>query len=61
LLVLRVLVLIAAIAIGVALLLFLFTRERRYLQFALRLLQYAVLAALIVFGLLLFERLAVLV
>jgi hypothetical protein len=45
----------------VALLLFIFTRERRYLQFALRLLQYTVLAALIVFGLLLFERLAVLV
>jgi hypothetical protein len=61
LLVLRILVLIAAIAIGVALLLFIFTRERRYLQFAVRLLQYTVLAALIVFGLLLFERLAVLV
>jgi hypothetical protein len=36
--------------------LYLFTRDRRYLRFALRLLQVAVIFALFLFGLLILER-----
>jgi hypothetical protein len=38
------------------LVLYLFTRDRRYLRFAIRLLQMAVIFALFLFGLLILER-----
>ena len=60
-LVLRILGLLAVIAIAVSAVLFLFTRQRRYLVAAIRLTQITVVAALAVFGLLILERLAVLV
>ncbi len=41
--------------------LYLLTRDRRYLRFAVRLLQVAVIFALFLFGLLILERLAVMV
>jgi hypothetical protein len=44
-----------------SLVLFLVTRDRRYLRFAMRVLTYALLVALLVFGLLILERVVVLV
>ncbi len=43
------------------LVLFLITRDRRYLRFAIRVLTYALLVALLIFGLLILERVVVLV
>jgi len=60
-LVLRILGLIAAATIFAGCLLFIFTGDRKYLRFTLRLLKYAVILALAVFGLLLLERLIVMV
>ena len=47
--------------IGVGIALFLLTGNRKYLEFALRLLKWAVIFALLVFALLVLERLIVLV
>ena len=58
---LRILGLLAVIAIGSSSVLFLFTGDRRYLNLAIRITRYAVVAALCIFALLLFERLATLV
>lgn len=55
--VLRILAVIAVIAIGGSILLYLFTGDRRYLALAWRLLKYAAILALILFGLLIAERL----
>lgn len=55
--VIRVLAILAVIAIGVSILLHLITGERRYLSLAWRLLKYALVVALILFGLLAAERL----
>jgi hypothetical protein len=57
----RILGLLAVVAIGVSGALFLFTRDRKYLAWALRLTRYTVAVALAFFALLLLERLAVLV
>ena len=43
------------------LILFLFTRDRKYLRFALRVFTYSLLVALLIFGLLILERVVVLV
>ena len=59
--VLRLLGLLAIVAIATCGALYLFTRERKYLDWTFRLLRYTVGAALAFFGLLLLERLAVLV
>jgi hypothetical protein len=61
LLVLRILGLVAVIAIAVSCAMYLFTRQPKYLGFAVRLTKYTVGAALIVFALMAFERLVVLV
>ena len=58
-LVLRVLGLLAVAAIFAGCLLYLFTGDRKYLKFTLRLVKYAVILALLVFGLILLERLIV--
>ena len=60
-LVLRILGLLAAAAMFAGALLFLVTGDRKYLRFTLRLLKYAIILALGVFGLLLLERLMVVV
>jgi hypothetical protein len=60
LLVLRILGLLAVVAMATSCALFLVTRDRKYLVLALRLLTYTVAAALVVFGLLLLERLVAL-
>jgi hypothetical protein len=54
---LRVVGILVAIAAVVGLALYLLTRDRRYLRFAVRLLQIAVIFALFLFGLLILERL----
>jgi hypothetical protein len=56
-LILRLVGALALIAIGVALVLYLFTRNRRYLRFAWRVLQFAVLLAVVVMVFYLIERL----
>lgn len=56
-LILRLVGALALIAIGVALVLYLFTRDRRYLRFAWRVLQFAVLLAVVVMVFYLIERL----
>jgi hypothetical protein len=58
--VLRLLALLVAAAIGIGLLAYVLTGQRSYLRLAWRLFRYALVFALLVFGLLLFERLAVL-
>lgn len=60
-LILRALGLVAALAVLVGVALWLATGNRRYLRFALRLLAWGVAAALLLFGLLMLERLIVLV
>ncbi len=60
-LVLRVVALLAAIAVGVSLLAWAFTGDRKYLRFAWRIFQFALVAILGFLGLLFFERLAVMV
>ena len=60
-LVLRILGLLAVAAMFAGALLYVFTGNRKYLAFTLRLLKYAVILALAVFGMMLLERLAVLV
>jgi len=57
--VLRLLGVIAVLAIGGALIAFLVTRDRRWLRFAVQVLKYAVILALIIVGLMGLERLLV--
>lgn len=56
---LRLLGVLTVIAIAVGVVLYLLTRDQRYLQFAWRLFRYALLVALLMFALLIFERIAV--
>jgi hypothetical protein len=58
---LRLVAILVVVAIGVGIVLFLLTGNRRHLSFALQLLKWAVVFALLVFGLLVLERLVVLV
>jgi hypothetical protein len=60
-LVLRILALVAVIALGVAVLAWVFTGNRTYLKVAWRIFQVALAAALLLLGLLFFERLLVMV
>lgn len=53
---LRVVAILVVLGALSALALYLFTRDRRYLRFAVRLLQVAVIFALFLFGLLALER-----
>jgi len=52
----RIVAILAVITIGASALLFLLTRDRRYFRFAIRVLQYAVIFALVVLGLMALER-----
>lgn len=56
-LILRILAVLTVIAIGGSILIHLFTGDRRYLGLAWRLFKYALVVALILFGLLIAERL----
>jgi hypothetical protein len=58
---LRIVGILVVLATLVGMTLYLLTRDRRYLRFAVRLLQVAVIFALFLFGLLALERLAALV
>ena len=58
---LRIAAILAVLAIAAGIVLFLLTRDRKYLRFALQVLKYALIFALLVFGLLMLERLVVLV
>lgn len=60
-LVLRILGLLAVAAMIAGTLLYIVTGDRKFLRFTLRLLKYAVILALAIFGLLILERLIVLV
>ncbi len=60
-LLLRIVGLLAVIAIGAGIVAYLFTRDRRYLQLSWRVTKYALIFALALFALLVFERLVVLV
>lgn len=55
--ILRILAVLAVIAIGGSILIHLFTGDRRYLSLAWRILKYSSIIALILFGLLIAERL----
>lgn len=56
---LRLLALLALIAIGVGIGAYVFTRQPAYLAFSWRVLRYGVVLALLIFALLVLERLAV--
>jgi hypothetical protein len=56
-LILRILAVLAVIAIGGSILIHLFTGDRRYLDLAWRIFKYSAIVALILFGLLIAERL----
>jgi len=58
---LRIAAILAVLATAAGIVLFLLTRDRKYLRFALQVLKYALIFALLVFGLLMLERLVVLV
>jgi hypothetical protein len=58
-LVLRILGVVAILLIGGALVTFLVTRDRRWLRFAVQVLKYAVILALMIVGLIAVERLMV--
>jgi len=60
-LLLRIAAILAVLVTAAGLVLFLFTRDRRYLRFALRVLTCSLLVALLIFGLLILERVVVLV
>lgn len=57
--VLRLLAVVLVIAIGAGILLSLVTGDRRYLAFSWKLFRYGVVFALLVFGLMILERVAV--
>jgi hypothetical protein len=56
---LRLLAVLTVISVAIGVVLFFLTRDQRYLQFAWRLFRYALIVALLVFGLLILERVAV--
>jgi hypothetical protein len=58
---LRVAAILAVLATAAGIVLFLLTRDRKYLRFALQVFKYALIFALLVFGLLMLERVVVLV
>ena len=57
--VLRLLGVLTAIAVASGVLAFLLTRDAKYLHFAWRLFRYAIFVALLIFGLLILERVAI--
>ena len=56
---LRLLAVLTAIAVGCGISAFLLTRDSRYLQFSWRLFRYSLVIALLVFALMIIERVAV--
>ncbi|WP_300454156.1 hypothetical protein [Accumulibacter sp.] len=56
---LRLLAVLTVIAVAGGVAIFLFTRDVRYLQFAWRLFRYSLLVALLIFALMIVERVAV--
>ena len=56
---LRLLAVLTALTVAGGVLAFLFTRDARYLQFSWRLFRYSLLVALLIFALLIIERVAV--
>lgn len=56
---LRLLAVLTAIAVVAGVVMFLVTGDRRYVQFAWRLFRYSLIVALLVFALLIIERVAV--
>lgn len=58
-LLLRIAGILAVIAIGAGILAYLFTRDRRYLSLSWRIAKYTLIFVLVLFGLLIFERLIV--
>jgi len=56
---LRLLAVLTVISVAGGVLIFLFTRDPRYLHFAWRLFRYSLIVALMVFALLILERVAV--
>ena len=56
---LRLLAVILVIAVGAGFLLYVFTGQRNYLAFSWRLLRYGIVFALIIFALMILERIAV--
>jgi hypothetical protein len=60
-LVLRILGVVAVLLIGGSVVTFLVTRDRRWLRFAVQVLKYAVILALMIVGLIALERLLVVV
>jgi hypothetical protein len=60
-LLLRIVGILAAIAIGTGIVAYLLTRQKRYLSLSWRIAKYALIFALMLFGLLMVERLIVMV
>ena len=60
-LLLRVAAIIVVLVTAACFVFFLFTRDRKYLRFAFQVFKYAVILALLMFGLLILERVVVLV
>ncbi|MBE2258045.1 MAG: hypothetical protein IAE88_04260 [Rhodobacteraceae bacterium] len=56
---LRLLAVLTVITVAVGVVVFLFTKDPRYLHFSWRVFRYALVAALLVFALLILERVAV--
>lgn len=56
---LRLLAVLTVITVAAAVLAFVFTKDRRYLQFSWRLFRYSLIVALLIFALLIIERVAV--
>jgi hypothetical protein len=56
---LRLLAVLTVLAVAAGVVLFVFTRDRRYLTFSWRLFRYSLLVALLVFALMIIERVAV--
>ncbi len=57
---LRIAAILAVLATAAGMVLYLLTRDRKYLRFAFEVFKYAVIFALLVFGLLILERVIVL-
>ncbi len=58
---LRIAAVLAALATAAGIILYLLTRDRKYLRFAYQVFKYALIFALLIFGLLILERAIVLV
>jgi hypothetical protein len=56
---LRLLAVLTMISVAVGVVVFLFTRDTRYLQISWRLFRYALIVALLVFALMILERVAI--